>query len=124
MGSENINQRFINLFLRFSVVLFLFGVLYRLGIKPDLNSQFWDGFFQIILLLVFVFLAIVIFAVSVKVFNVVAFFLVGISAFFRIMQIIFIEGGFIDIPGYILLIAVSIYFLTKNNHSHHRGMYF
>lgn len=124
MSKDNVGQKLVNWFLRFGVVLFIFGVLYRIGIDPDLNSSFWNGFFQILLLLVFVFLAIVIFAVSSKVFIVIAFFLVGVSSFFRIMQIIFLEGKFIDIPGYVLLIAVSLYFLTKNNSSHHRGMYF
>ena len=122
--SYDIKSTIIYLALKFTVIMFLGTVLYGIFDNPGFDNVFWNGFFQIVSVVGFILIIVLIFALSRHNFNIFGFFLVILASFFRIIQIALLSHKFIEVPVYLLVIAVSVYFMTKNDRRHKHGQIF
>ena len=101
------------------IALFIGSIFYEIikDQKPDMD--FWLWTLRIFLLVLFVVLTAVIFGLSKAKYYVFGFFLVLVASLYKVVTIASITLQYIEIPVYLLLSAVSIYFLTKPGRSHH-----
>ena len=119
MENSRTSYSAIDWFLKIGIVLFIGSILFEIlkEQKPDLNFWFWT--LRIFLLVLFVVLAAVIFGLSKAKYYVFGFFIVLVASLFKIVTIASISFQYTEIPVYLLLVAVSFYFLTKPGRTRH-----
>jgi hypothetical protein len=110
--------------LKFGVVLFMGGVLYTIFKDPGFDESFWNGFFQVVTVVAFIAFAVLSFALSRHNFNIFGFFGVVVASIYHIFHILFTNFKYDELPDYLLLIIVSLYFMTKNERRHRHGQIF
>jgi hypothetical protein len=100
--------------LKAGVALFIGKVLYELVNDPGFESSFMNDFVQVVALIGFLFITVVLFALSAENFSVLGFFLVMIFSAITILRIVFFKGSLLGIPENLLLIFVSLYFIVSS----------
>jgi hypothetical protein len=122
--SSDIKTELIYIALKFGVILFMGGVLYDIFKDPGFDESFWNGFFQIVTVVGFIAIAVLSFALSRHNFNIFGFFMVVVASFYRMFHILFTNFKYSELPVYLLLVIVSLYFMTKNERRHRHGQIF
>lgn len=122
-GSD-IKMELLTIALKLGVVLFIGGVLYDIFKDPGFDESFWNGFFQVVTVVAFIGFTVLSFALSRHSFNVFGFFTVIVASMYRIFHILFTNLKYSEFPIYLLLIIVSLYFITKNERRHKHGQIF
>ncbi len=115
MENSQATNIIIDWLLKFGIVLFLGSIILEIILQLKPNNDVWFWALRIILVVLFVGLAAIILSLDKLEYYVFGFFLVLIGSFYKIITIVAATFHFIEIPVYLLLIAVSIYFLTKTS---------
>jgi hypothetical protein len=100
--------------LRAGVILFVFSLLFEIGIGIESGYDFWNYFLQIILLIIFIGLSIILLVIGKSKFEVFGFFLVLTGSLYSIFNILFTKGIRAELSLHFLLVAVSLYFISKS----------
>ncbi|MDK2908754.1 MAG: hypothetical protein PWR20_321 [Bacteroidales bacterium] len=125
MSSHDSKNTVIYYFLRFGVIIYLFGVLWHFARRPGFEIAFWNDFVQIAAAIVYVIMVILVLAAPKHNFNILGFFFTALGSFSLILKDLFIKGAYSNLPAYAFIIIVSFYFMTKGgeHHSRHRNYF-
>ena len=110
--------------IKFGIILFMFPIFVDIFTTLDVGSNFFNTLLKIGIAVVFVGSSIILIVLSKLTYRAFGFFGVLVASFYKLLQT-FIAHGLSDENGindtltvYLLLIAVSLYFLSKNSLSH------
>jgi len=119
-SSQRINN-LIDWMLKIGIIVFLGSVLLEVYTNQTPDNEFWFWTLRILLLVLFVVLSAVVLVLDKLQYYIFGFFLVLMASLYKIVTIASFTTNYYDIPVYVLLIFVSIYFLTKTSRmrSHH-----
>jgi hypothetical protein len=120
MDASRTSNLVIDWLLKIGIVVFIGSIFYEVLKEQKPDNDFWFWTLRILLLTLFVVLSAFIFGLSKQNYYVFGFFLVLIASLYKIVTIASITFNYLEIPIYILLIAVSFYFITKPGRTHHR----
>lgn len=112
MNDRESSLAFFYHFLKVGVLIVIAKVIFDLVRDPGFETSFWNGFIQILGVIAFFSILVVLVAVSRQNFNILGFFLVMIAAVFNILKIVFLSNSWLDLPENLLLVVVSVYFMT------------
>ncbi len=118
METSKSTKFFVDWFLKIGIILFIGSVLFEILIQLKPDNEFWFWTLRIFLVALFVGLTVVIVALGRMEYYIFGFFLTFIASLYKIINILNVTSGYTEIPVFILLIAVSVYFLTKSSRSH------
>jgi len=117
MDSKELLSIIINWFLRIAVIFFIFPFFYDNFIDINLEQAFWNWIVKILLIIFFIGLSLTIIFLKKSRFYNLGFFFVFIGSFYKILDIAFQTGLSFEQINYFVLIIVSIYFMSKTEHS-------
>ena len=103
--------------LRAGVILFSAALLFDFGKDPGFYDTVWNVLTQIIIGVLFLFILAICIFTGKSQFDVVGFLFVLLGSIFKILMIFIEQRQLLEIPIYFLLIAVALYFQTKNRRS-------
>ncbi len=118
METSKSTKFFVDWFLKIGIILFIGSVLFEILIQLKPDNEFWFWTLRIFLVALFAGLTVVIVALGRMEYYIFGFFLTFIASLYKIINILNVTSGYTEIPVFILLIAVSVYFLTKSSRSH------
>jgi len=119
MDASRTSNVVIDWLLKIGIVVFIGSIFFEVLKDQSPGNDFWFWTLRIFLLTLFVVLSAVIFGLSKKNYYVFGFFLVLVASLYKIVTIASITFNYSEIAIYVLLIAVSFYFLTKPGRIHH-----
>lgn len=117
-ASQRIN-RVIDWMLKIGIIVFIGSVLLEVYISQIPENEFWLWTLRIFLLVIFVVVSAILLGLDKMNYYIFGFFLVLVASLYKIVTIASFTVNFNEIPVFILLIAVSIYFLTKTIRTRH-----
>ncbi len=100
--------------LRLGVIVFLIPVFLEFWENPGSVDEFWMWFLKVLYLLVFIVVVVLSLTLRLIRYYTFGFSLVMIVSVYKIVDIYFKYGITTDQAIYVLLIAVSLYFMTKS----------
>ena len=117
MDSKKLLSIIIDWFLRIAVIFFIFQFFYDNYININFEQAFLNWLVKILLIIFFIGLSLTIIFLKKSRFYNLGFFFVFIGSFYKILDIAFQTGLSFEQINYFLLIIVSIYFMSKTEHS-------
>jgi hypothetical protein len=117
-ASHRINN-FIDWMLKIGIIVFIGSVLLEVYLSQTPDNEFWLWTLRIFLLVFFVVVSAILLGLDKKKYYIFGFFLVLVASLYKIVNIASFTINYFEIPVFILLIAVSFYFLTKTIRTRH-----
>ncbi|MFC1734237.1 hypothetical protein ACFL6I_28375 [candidate division KSB1 bacterium] len=100
--------------IKLAIILFLLPIFRNVFMTVDVGSNFFDIVLKILIAVVFIGCSIILIVLSKLTYRAFGFFGVLVASFYMLLKN-YLEEGIVDIlTVYILLIAISLYFLSKN----------
>lgn len=118
MNPSNTLSSFIDLLLKFAVIFYIIPFFYEAAMNTGFDKGFWDTFIKIILIVVFLGISIINLLLSRGNFYIFGFFIVTLGTLYSILNLVFSDFKFSELPVHILLLVVSFYFLTRDKRKH------
>lgn len=117
-GSNNTVSLLSDILLKIAVIFYTLPFFYQAAFNSGFESDFWDTFFRILLIVIFLGITIINLLLSRGNFYIFGFFLVAMGSIYSILNLIFTQFKFTELPVHILLLVVSLYFLTRDRRKH------
>lgn len=117
-SNNNTLASIIDLLLKFAVIFYIVPFFYDVAFNSGFEKGFWDTFIKIVMIVVFLGISIINLLLSRGNFYIFGFFIVALGTIYSILNIIFSDFNFSELPVHFLVLVVSIYFLTRDRRKH------
>ncbi len=101
--------------IKFAIILFILPVFYDAFQNMDIGSSFFNTLIKILIVVIFITLSIILCVLGKRNYRIFGFFGVLIVSFYKFLEVFFSSGIQAELVAYILLMAISIHFLTRSN---------
>jgi len=104
---------FFDWLLRIGIIAFVASLLYEILQGTEYQSNNWLWFARIISLVFFFIFSIILLLLNKKRYLLFGFFFVFVGCLYKILMILAFDRNWTEIPVYLLLICISVYFYTR-----------
>ena len=120
MARKDESSNLFDWLIKFAIILFLLPIFFTIFMTLDVGSNFFNTVLKILIAVVYVGSAIILIVLSKLTYRAFGFFGVLVASFYKLLLSILEQNSghnsdkFENITVYALLIAISLYFLSKN----------
>lgn len=122
MSSKNASTAFVDILLRAGIIIFIFGFLFGITLSVDTGAQGWNRFLQIVLLIVFIVISYIIVMLDRIPSQIFGFSIIMLISIIKLAGLFFSGQFGQEIYTYILMLTISVYFVTKSSRNKKRKM--
>lgn len=99
--------------LKVSVIIYFYFLLFPPEAYDIFTGAFWSSVLNVIYFVLFLVISLLVVIPSKSTFRIVAFFLVSISAFLKMLMIIYDVGFRSELSVYFLIFAIAVYQMAR-----------
>lgn len=104
---------FFDWLLRLGIIAFVASLLFEMLNGTEYQSNNWFWFARIATLIVFFIFSVTLLLLSKKSYLLFGFFFVFVGSLYKILMVLAFDKNWTEIPVYLLLICISVYFYTR-----------